>query len=50
MNLSRGRAGFDSALVAAGVETIGHGDMHAREKETSLLLHAFPDLVRAGTG
>jgi creatinine amidohydrolase len=33
------------AREAAGLETAGDEDMHAGELETSLLLHARPDLV-----
>ncbi len=36
------------ARSAAGILTSGDGDMHAGELETSLLLHAHPDLVRPG--
>ena len=34
------------ARVAAGMQTTDHQDMHAGELETSILLHAAPDLVR----
>lgn len=37
-----------AARAAAGVETTDHADMHAGELETSILLHAHPDLVRPG--
>ena len=30
------------------METTGHEDMHAGELETSLLLHALPEVVRPG--
>ncbi len=36
------------ARTAAGLETSIDTDMHAGEIETSLLLHAHPDLVRPG--
>jgi creatinine amidohydrolase len=36
------------ARSAAGIVTSADGDMHAGELETSLLLHAHPDLVRPG--
>ncbi|TDD90847.1 creatininase family protein [Saccharopolyspora karakumensis] len=39
---------WDEARVAAGVETPARSDMHAGEVETSILLHAHPDLVRPG--
>ena len=32
----------------AGVQTPSHSDMHAGEVETSILLHAHPELVRPG--
>ncbi|HEY0451503.1 creatininase family protein [Actinophytocola sp.] len=35
-----------TARTAGGVETGPDGDMHAGELETSILLHAHPDLVR----
>lgn len=35
------------ARTAAGVETTADDDMHAGELETSILLHAYPELVRA---
>jgi creatinine amidohydrolase len=34
------------ARTAAGMQTTDHQDMHAGELETSILLHATPDLVR----
>lgn len=37
-----------SARAAGGLTTTDHEDMHAGELETSLLLHAQPDLVRPG--
>ncbi|GAB3695863.1 creatininase family protein [Saccharopolyspora tripterygii] len=39
---------WDVARSAAGVETPSRSDMHAGEVETSILLHAHPDLVRSG--
>lgn len=39
---------WDEARSAAGVETPARNDMHAGEVETSILLHAHPDLVRPG--
>jgi creatinine amidohydrolase len=33
---------------AAGLVSLGHEDMHAGEIETSILLHAHPELVRDG--
>jgi creatinine amidohydrolase/Fe(II)-dependent formamide hydrolase-like protein len=39
---------WDAAGAAAGVETPGASDMHAGELETSILLHAHPELVRDG--
>jgi len=43
-----GRHDWDAARVAAGLTSSGHDDMHAGELETSVLLHACPELVRAG--
>jgi creatinine amidohydrolase len=48
MALFPGPADWDSARRRAGVVTTSHGDMHAGEAETSLLLHAHPELVRPG--
>ncbi|GAA3816165.1 creatininase family protein [Sphaerisporangium flaviroseum] len=48
MALFPGPADWESALSAAGVETSPWSDMHAGEIETSLLLHAHPQLVRPG--
>jgi len=42
------RTDWDTARRAAGMSTSAHEDMHAGELETSLLLHAHPDLVRDG--
>ena len=39
---------WDDARADAGLETTSHEDMHGGEGETSLLLHRFPDVVRAG--
>lgn len=36
---------WDEARAAAGLVTTGPADMHAGELETSILLHARPDLV-----
>jgi creatinine amidohydrolase len=36
------------ARQSAGLVTSGHEDMHAGEIETSILLHAHPELVREG--
>jgi creatinine amidohydrolase len=35
------------ARTAAGVKTMADDDMHAGELETSILLHTYPELVRA---
>jgi creatinine amidohydrolase len=42
------RADLDAARRAAGLLTDSHADMHAGELETSILLHAVPELVRPG--
>jgi creatinine amidohydrolase len=39
---------WTAAREAAGIETSADSDMHAGELETSILLHAHPDLVRPG--
>ncbi|WP_089103964.1 creatininase family protein [Streptomyces hyaluromycini] len=39
---------WEAALAGAGVETSALTDMHAGEIETSILLHAHPELVRPG--
>ncbi|MER6463674.1 creatininase family protein [Streptomyces sp. NPDC001228] len=39
---------WETALSRAGVETSALTDMHAGEVETSILLHAHPELVRPG--
>ncbi|MFJ6645549.1 creatininase family protein [Streptomyces sp. NPDC091290] len=41
---------WETALVRAGVETSLLSDMHAGEIETSILLHAHPELIRPGYG
>ncbi|MGB8944953.1 MAG: creatininase family protein [Streptomyces sp.] len=41
-------ADWDEARRYGGLVSDRHGDMHAGEIETSILLHAAPDLVRAG--
>jgi len=41
-----GRVDWEHAREAAGCVTSIRDDMHGGELETSLLLHAFPDLVR----
>jgi creatinine amidohydrolase len=47
MALFPGRDDWRSAREAAGCEVLdAHDDMHAGELETSLLLHAMPDVVR----
>ena len=43
-----GRHDWDAARVAAGLISSGHDDMHAGELETSVLLHACPEVVRTG--
>ncbi len=48
MALFPGAAEWVAARRAAGIETSDQSDMHAGELETSLLLHARPDLVRPG--
>ncbi|NBM16241.1 creatininase family protein [Streptomyces sp. GC420] len=48
MALFPGPADWDTARTEAGVLTPSHSDMHAGELETSILLHAHPELVRAG--
>jgi creatinine amidohydrolase len=41
-----GREDFDAARAASEMTTNSHDDMHGGEWETSILLHAHPDLVR----
>jgi creatinine amidohydrolase len=48
MALFPGRDDWAFAREKAGVETSAYSDMHAGELETSILLHAHPDLVRPG--
>ncbi len=45
MTLFPGREDVNRARAAAGMTTTAHEDMHAGEWETSILLHARPDLV-----
>lgn len=46
MVLFPGRADWVTARLHAGIESSNHDDMHGGELETSILLHAVPDLVR----
>jgi creatinine amidohydrolase len=46
MTLFPSRTDWETARRDAGLTTNGHDDMHAGELETSLLLHAHPELVR----
>jgi len=39
---------WEEARKSAGLSSSGHEDMHAGEIETSILLHAHPELVRDG--
>ncbi|MFI0221341.1 creatininase family protein [Streptomyces lydicus] len=48
MALFPGPGDWDAARDRAGVRTPAHSDMHAGEVETSILLHAHPELVRDG--
>ncbi|SEG67076.1 creatinine amidohydrolase [Thermomonospora echinospora] len=48
MALFPGPEDWEAAQAAAGVQTPAWSDMHAGELETSLLLHAHPQLVRPG--
>ncbi|MFG2581506.1 creatininase family protein [Streptomyces malaysiensis] len=48
MALFPGSADWDAARTRAGVRTPSNTDMHAGELETSILLHAHPELVRPG--
>jgi creatinine amidohydrolase len=43
-----GRDDWAFARERAGIETSAYSDMHAGELETSILLHAHPDLIRPG--
>ena len=48
MALFPGVQDWADALTAAGIRTSPDTDMHAGEIETSILLHAHPELVRPG--
>lgn len=48
MALFPGLPEWADARSAAGIETSNDADMHAGELETSILLHAHPELVRSG--
>ncbi|MFJ6675983.1 creatininase family protein [Actinosynnema sp. NPDC091369] len=48
MALFPGSGDWAAARAAAGVVTSSRSDMHAGELETSILLHAHPELVRPG--
>jgi creatinine amidohydrolase len=48
VGLFPGPQDWDKARVDAGLSTTAHEDMHAGEIETSILLHVWPQLVRAG--
>ncbi|MBQ0984944.1 creatininase family protein [Streptomyces sp. F63] len=48
MALFPGPGDWDAARERAGMETSSRSDMHAGELETSILLHAHPELVRPG--
>lgn len=48
MALFPGPHDWEAARVAARMATDNDGDMHAGELETSVLLHAAPELVREG--
>lgn len=50
MALFPAKEDWKKARLDAGLDTTDHQDMHAGELETSVLLHAAPDLVRAGFG
>ena len=41
-------ADWTEARQSAGLVTSNHEDMHAGELETSILLHAYPELIRDG--
>jgi creatinine amidohydrolase len=43
-----GREDWNRARADAGLVTTAHDDMHAGELETSILLHAYPHVVRDG--
>lgn len=48
MSLFPTRTDWDTARVAADLDTNAHHDMHAGELEVSILLHVQPQLVRPG--
>lgn len=48
MALFPGSTDWSAARDRAGVQTPSHSDMHAGEVETSILLHAHPELIRPG--
>jgi creatinine amidohydrolase len=48
MALFPSSADWAAARAAAGMETSSRSDMHAGELETSVLLHAHPELVKPG--
>jgi creatinine amidohydrolase len=48
MSLFPGPADWDAARTAAGLTSSSWSDMHAGELETSILLHAHPEMVRPG--
>jgi creatinine amidohydrolase len=48
MALFPGTQDWDFARTAAGIETSADSDMHGGELETSVLLHAHPDMVKPG--
>ena len=48
MALFPARDDWRDARLAAGLSTDSHSDMHAGELETSILLHALPEVVRPG--
>ena len=48
MALFPSRDDWRDSRAAAGMQSDSHLDMHAGELETSLMLHAYPELVRAG--
>ncbi len=48
MALFPGPRDWAAAMAAAGVQTSMDSDMHAGELETSILLHAHPEVVRPG--
>jgi creatinine amidohydrolase len=50
MALFPAREDWRKARLDAALDTTDHEDMHAGELETSILLHAAPDLVREGFG